>query len=52
MLKRIDWDHQIGRRLRLRDLHVFFTVAHAMGHTELKTFGKADLCEGGVLNLG
>jgi DNA-binding transcriptional LysR family regulator len=27
MLKKIDWDHQIGRRLRLRDLHVFFTVA-------------------------
>jgi DNA-binding transcriptional LysR family regulator len=27
MLKRIDWDGQIGRRLRLRDLHVFFTVA-------------------------
>jgi DNA-binding transcriptional LysR family regulator len=27
MLKRIDWDSQIGRRLRLRDLHVFFTAA-------------------------
>jgi DNA-binding transcriptional LysR family regulator len=27
MLKKIDWDRQIGRRLRLRDLHVFFTVA-------------------------
>src|SRR5882672_7756758 len=27
MPKKIDWDHQIGRRLRLRDLHVFFTVA-------------------------
>jgi DNA-binding transcriptional LysR family regulator len=26
MLKKIDWEHQIGRRLRLRDLHVFFTV--------------------------
>ena len=26
-MKRIDWDGQIGRRLRLRDLHVFFTVA-------------------------
>lgn len=24
--KRIDWEHRIGRRLRLRDLHVFFTV--------------------------
>jgi len=27
MLKKIDWDRQIGRRLRLRDLHVFSTVA-------------------------
>jgi DNA-binding transcriptional LysR family regulator len=27
MLKKIDWDNQIGRRLRLRDLHVFFTVS-------------------------
>jgi DNA-binding transcriptional LysR family regulator len=27
MLKRINWDDQIGRRLRLRELHVFFTVA-------------------------
>jgi DNA-binding transcriptional LysR family regulator len=27
MLRKIDWDNQIGHRLRLRDLHVFFTVA-------------------------
>src|SRR5712671_6332765 len=27
MLKKIDWDRQIGRRLRLHDLHVFLTVA-------------------------
>jgi DNA-binding transcriptional LysR family regulator len=27
MLRKIDWDKQIGRRLRLRDLHVFSTVA-------------------------
>jgi DNA-binding transcriptional LysR family regulator len=27
MLKKIDWDSQIGRRLRLRDLRVFLTVA-------------------------
>jgi DNA-binding transcriptional LysR family regulator len=27
MRKRIDWESQIGRRLRFRDLHVFFTVA-------------------------
>jgi len=25
-MARIDWESQIGRRLRLRDLHVFFTV--------------------------
>lgn len=29
MLKKIDWDRQIGRRLRLRDLHVFCTVAQS-----------------------
>jgi DNA-binding transcriptional LysR family regulator len=27
MLRKIAWDSQIGRRLRLRDLHVFLTVA-------------------------
>ena len=27
MLQKIDWDSQIGRRFRLRDLHVFVTVA-------------------------
>jgi DNA-binding transcriptional LysR family regulator len=26
MLRKVDWESQIGRRLRLRDLHVFFTV--------------------------
>jgi DNA-binding transcriptional LysR family regulator len=26
MARKIDWEAQIGRRLRLRDLHVFFTV--------------------------
>src|SRR5215467_6830171 len=26
MSRRIDWEGQIGRQLRLRDLHVFFTV--------------------------
>jgi DNA-binding transcriptional LysR family regulator len=26
MLRKIDWESQIGRRLRLRDLHVFATV--------------------------
>src|SRR5258708_5061192 len=27
MVKKIDWESQIGRRLRLRDLHVFHSVA-------------------------
>jgi DNA-binding transcriptional LysR family regulator len=27
MLRKIDWDSQIGRRMRLRDLHVLFVVA-------------------------
>jgi DNA-binding transcriptional LysR family regulator len=27
MLRKIDWDGQIGRRLRLKDLHVFVAVA-------------------------
>src|SRR5262245_5651256 len=31
MPKKIDWDSQIGRRLRLRDLHVFYTVAQQRG---------------------
>lgn len=26
MVRKIDWDNQIGRRLTLHDLHVFFTV--------------------------
>lgn len=26
MARKIDWENQVGRRLRLRDLHVFFTV--------------------------
>jgi DNA-binding transcriptional LysR family regulator len=29
MIKRISWEVQIGRRLRLRDLHAFCTVAQA-----------------------
>src|SRR5262245_42870209 len=31
MPKKIDWDSQIGRRLRLRDLHVCYTVAQRGG---------------------
>jgi DNA-binding transcriptional LysR family regulator len=29
MSKIVDWDNHIGRRLRLRDLHVFFTVVQS-----------------------
>jgi DNA-binding transcriptional LysR family regulator len=29
MAGRIDWDHHIGRHLRLRDLHAFFTVVRS-----------------------
>src|SRR5215468_10423645 len=29
MSKRIDWERQIGRQLRLRDLHAFFTVVRS-----------------------
>jgi DNA-binding transcriptional LysR family regulator len=32
---KIDWGREIGRRIKLRDLHVFFTVA------ELGSMGKA-----------
>jgi hypothetical protein len=30
---------------------LWMSIAHAMGHTGLQTFGKADLCDGGALNL-
>ncbi len=45
---------KMGRGLTLDKVahnRLWMTIAHAMGHTNLKTFGKADLCEGGVLNL-
>src|SRR5262249_24473259 len=29
MVRKINWDSQFGRRLKLRDLHVFFTVVQA-----------------------
>src|SRR5262245_28034461 len=35
MLRKIDWERQIGRRLKLRDLHVFLTV------TQCSSMGKA-----------
>lgn len=30
---------------------LWLSIAHAMGHRELKTFGKAELCDGGALQL-
>jgi len=29
MVRKINWDRQFGRRLKLRDLHVFLTVVEA-----------------------
>ena len=45
---------KMGRSLKLDKVahnRLWLTIAHAMGHAELKTFGKADLCEGGALDL-
>ncbi|MEQ1852872.1 MAG: DUF1552 domain-containing protein [Chthoniobacteraceae bacterium] len=46
---------KMGRALTLDKVahnRLWLTIAHAMSHTELKTFGKAELCEGGDLTLG
>ncbi len=48
-------DFKMGRALELDKVahnRLWLTIAHALGHTELKGFGKADLCEGGDLALG
>jgi len=45
---------KMGRSLKLEKAahnRLWMTVAHAMGH-EIPTFGKAELCAGGVLDLG
>ncbi|WP_050024593.1 DUF1552 domain-containing protein [Verrucomicrobium sp. BvORR034] len=45
---------KMGRHLKLDKVahnRLWMTLAHAMGHQDLKTFGKAELCEGGALNL-
>jgi hypothetical protein len=45
---------KMGRALKLDKVahnRLWLTIAHALGHTELKTFGKAELCEGGDLEL-
>ena len=46
---------KMGRSLKFDKVahnRLWMSVAHAMGHTGLKTFGKAELCEGGALKLG
>lgn len=45
---------KMGRSLKFdKAAHnrLWMAVAHGMGHTGLKTFGKAELCEGGALVL-
>jgi hypothetical protein len=45
---------KMGRSLKFdKAAHnrLWLSIAHAMGHTGLKTFGKAELCEGGDLQL-
>ncbi len=45
---------KMGRSLKFDEAahnRLWLAVAHAMGHTELKTFGKAELCAGGALQL-
>lgn len=46
---------KMGRALKFDKVphnRLWLSVAHAMGHTGLTTFGKAELCEGGALALG
>jgi hypothetical protein len=45
---------KMGRSLKFEKAahnRLWMAVANAMGHEGLKTFGKAELCEGGPLNL-
>lgn len=45
---------KMGRSLQLEKVphnRLWMTVANAMGHS-IQTFGKPELCDGGVLNLG
>jgi hypothetical protein len=46
---------KMGRTLKFEDTphnRMWMAVAHGMGHTGLKTFGKRELSEGGALALG
>jgi hypothetical protein len=45
---------RMGRAIDLKNIphnRLWLTLAHALGHHELKTFGKADLCDGGDIGL-
>ena len=45
---------QMGRSLKFDKVghnRLWLTIAHAMGHTGLQSFGKPELCAGGVLSL-
>ncbi|HET6408408.1 MAG TPA: DUF1552 domain-containing protein [Chthoniobacteraceae bacterium] len=45
---------EMGRALKFDKVahnRLWLTIAHALGHNDLKTFGKAELCEGGDLPL-
>jgi len=45
---------KMGRSLKLDNAshnRLWLAVAHGMGHSELKTFGKVELCAGGALQL-
>jgi hypothetical protein len=45
---------KMGRALKVEKVahnRLWLTLAHALGHQELKTFGKAELCEGGDIDL-
>lgn len=46
---------KMGRAVKLDKVahnRLWLTLAHALGHQELKTFGKAELCAGGDITLG
>jgi len=45
---------KMGRFAKLDNVphnRLWLTLAHGLGHTGLKTFGQADLCDGGILPL-
>jgi len=58
MARKIDWESQVGRRLKLRDLHVFFTVvqrgsmAKAAAHLGVSQPAVSELISGLEHTLG